>query len=637
MTGQKQRNFLRSTTSPPGVSSNSIGSPASSSGGVGGSAGSPELRRTTSALVRFTRSVSKLGTRRRRGGSELPTPVLDEEHELETNEARVHLHNKLSYETPIRRAETVPTRGAAGYHTDGHGVDANTIDVAAFLKAVPDLLGIDASLSNVGAALRSSEKLAKTLRASAADIDTTTSTASRTATAKQMAMMNAGITAPSVSATRTTESSDPFKMFGANRQWERVHDAFEAALAEYRFEDAFSYWQELNTLAHSNTPSTISNSTGTAEGERAWILEIKCSECAALLASPLQHQAAALLSTLGGGTAANGLELQKVVVLLCQLAGLPSALGTILDASRERIRGHLESLPLGYQRAAAAAEEATLDLAAALGQALVTGIATTAASLKLISNDINGQSNSDSSITVYGTLSDWVVAEVAFGCEVLRKSVVLPRAAPAGLATTTRCAAAFLAHCDELDTVVSIPTGQLARESVWSAVEPVLQRRARQLSEGLRKAAAIEAKAASNATSKLRNIGNTNLSWEELVSVFPSAKRLATEVFGMAAAVAPIAGPAAVASVRSIVTTAFMAFVESVAGALAAPGTLGQTSSSIVAEIAMEIATRLVEDVLADSASVLSARGWGPAVDAAAMVAALEQMAKTLRMDTVVD
>lgn len=51
----------------------------------------------------------------------------------------------------------------------------------------------------------------------------------------------------------------------------------------------------------------------------------------------------------------------------------------------------------------------------------------------------------------------------------------------------------------------------------------------------------------------------------------------------------------------------------------------------------MEIATRLVEDVLADSASVLSARGWGPAVDAAAMVAALEQMAKTLRMDTVVD
>lgn len=73
------------------------------------------------------------------------------------------------------------------------------------------------------------------------------------------------------------------------------------------------------------------------------------------------------------------------------------------------------------------------------------------------------------------------------------------------------------------------------------------------------------------------------------------------------------------------------------AGALAAPGTSGQKSSSAVAEIAMEIATRLVEGVLAESTSVLSAIGWGPAVDAAAMVAALEQMAKTLGMDTVVD
>lgn len=51
----------------------------------------------------------------------------------------------------------------------------------------------------------------------------------------------------------------------------------------------------------------------------------------------------------------------------------------------------------------------------------------------------------------------------------------------------------------------------------------------------------------------------------------------------------------------------------------------------------MEIATQLVERVFAESTSVLSAIGWGPAVDAAAMVAALEQMAKTLGMDTVVD
>jgi hypothetical protein len=49
----------------------------------------------------------------------------------------------------------------------------------------------------------------------------------------------------------------------------------------------------------------------------------------------------------------------------------------------------------------------------------------------------------------------------------------------------------------------------------------------------------------------------------------------------------------------------------------------------------MEIATRLAEHALAESTSVISSRGWGPAVDAAAMVAALEGMAKTLGMDTV--
>lgn len=66
--------------------------------------------------------------------------------------------------------------------------------------------------------------------------------------------------------------------------------------------------------------------------------------------------------------------------------------------------------------------------------------------------------------------------------------------------------------------------------------------------------------------------------------------------------------------------------------ALAAPSISGQKSSSLVAEIVMEIATRLVEHVLADSTSIVSHAGWGPAVDAAAMVAALEGMAKTLGM-----
>ncbi len=484
----------------------------------------------------------------------MPAAILDEENELET---RKTLNNKLSYETPIRRAETVPIRGATGYHnlnTSG----AATVDVAAFLRAVPDLLGVDASLSNVGAAVRSAENLARTLRASAADVDTTaaaTSSSLRTTTGA----LGAATAARTGEAPAPGIEADTFTYIEATRQWERVYDSFEAALAEHRFEDAFSYWQELHTLT---TTSSTSNGTNTntaiAGSERAWILEIKCSECAAVLVSSLQYEVSSLIK-LGSG---DGVKLQKVIVLLCQLVGLAAAVATLLDAFTVRLRDQLESLPLGYQRAAAAgsgaaAEEATIDLAAALGQALAMGIAQIADLLKSISSSIT--SNSDSAV-VYGALCDWVVAEVAFGCEVLRKSVLLPRAAPAGLGTTTRCTAAFLVHCDALDTAVNIPTGKVSREAVWSAVEPVLQRRARQLNEGIRKAAATEAKAASNTTAKLPNIrdGSATTSWEELIAVFPSAKRLVTEISGMAAAVAPIAGPSAVASLRTIVTAGFM-------------------------------------------------------------------------------
>jgi hypothetical protein len=446
------------------------------------------------------------------------------------------LNNKLSYETPIRRAETVPIRSA--YQDVGRGGTSTTVDVAAFLRAVPDLLGVDASLSNVGAAVRSAENLARTLRASAADIDTT----------------HPSSTTPPPS---TTKEAEAFKFLEANRQWERIHDAFEASVAEHRFEDAFTYWQELLQTLTSSSSGTSSNGSSGAN-ERAWLLEIKCSECASFLVSFLQQQAASISKLGGGGGDGDGeLKLQQVVVLLSQLVGVPAAVAAVLDASRTRLRDHLESLPLGYQRAAAAgsgaaAEEATLDLAAALGQALAMGLATTANLVKSISN-------TESEAVVYGAFSDWVGTEVAFGCEVLRKSVVLPRAAPAGLATTTRCTAAFLAHFHALDTAMGVPVGQLAREGVWSAVEPVLQRRARQLCDGLRKAAATEAKAAANTSAKLPSMRDGRVvSWEELISVFPSAKRLTNEVAGMAAATTPVAGPTAVASVRSIITTAFM-------------------------------------------------------------------------------
>lgn len=57
--------------------------------------------------------------------------------------------------------------------------------------------------------------------------------------------------------------------------------------------------------------------------------------------------------------------------------------------------------------------------------------------------------------------------------------------------------------------------------------------------------------------------------------------------------------------------------------------------AGIAAEMAMEVATRMVEHGLSAVTNTLTSTGWGPAVDAVAMMGALESMAKTLNMDTV--
>ena len=68
------------------------------------------------------------------------------------------------------------------------------------------------------------------------------------------------------------------------------------------------------------------------------------------------------------------------------------------------------------------------------------------------------------------------------------------------------------------------------------------------------------------------------------------------------------------------------------AATLGAAATPSSTAAAAASEVAMEVATRLIEHHVAEATGVISALGWGPAVDAAAMLTAVETMAKRLRM-----
>ena len=57
--------------------------------------------------------------------------------------------------------------------------------------------------------------------------------------------------------------------------------------------------------------------------------------------------------------------------------------------------------------------------------------------------------------------------------------------------------------------------------------------------------------------------------------------------------------------------------------------------AGIASELAMEVATRMVEHGLSAVTGTLTSAGWGPAVDAVALMSAIEGMSGTLNIDTV--
>ena len=337
----------------------------------------------------------------------------------------------------------------------------------------------------------------------------------------------------------------------SQRDWEIVADSLEASIAEHRFEEAVQLLYELHeageVMATSNSDRRRSVQDPSTS-ENAWIIEQKIEDAGRKVYIALQRA----ISLPEPIYSPQNESLRPLITLLAQVTSAPVALDTLLDASSSRLQDCLESRTQGYQGSivpGSGAEDATIDLAASLGQVLAAGVQGTAETAAVVLSSTPG---------LYGTVCDWVLKQVAFACDVLHKSVILPRAAPAGLSNTTRCAAAFLVYCDIIDSGIGVPAGQIARERIWPDVDVVLQRKVRQLCEGLRKAAATEAvKVAAGKGPTLPRSPN-DATWEELNALFPSSKRILMEIGTMAAAVAPIAGPAAVIGMRKAISSIFV-------------------------------------------------------------------------------
>lgn len=493
------------------------------------------LRRNTSALARFTRSVSKLSRHRRRG-SDLSGVIIPEEKDT----AQITTQNVVPI---MRRSETVPAVVGPRSGREPMGGPSGP-DRSAFLHAVPDMLAVDATIASAATALRSAESLAKSLRASAAEMDTSGVTPSGAGAGG----VNGGWDGTASTAAVTSIAS------ADKREWEIIADALEAAISEHRFEDAVHLLRDLHEAGEalaSGSDRRRSSHDPAGAAETAWLIEQKIQEAELRVASALQRAI-----SLPEPVYSPQLESVKpLVALLAQTVSAPVALDTLLEASSVKLQDCLDSRTRAFQGTSiapgAGAEDATIDLAASLGQVLTAGVQGTAEAAASILGSAPG---------LYGAVCDWTLKEVAFGCEMLRKSVILPRAAPAGLTNTTRCVAAFLAFCDIIDAGIGVPAGQIARERVWPNVEAVLERKARQLGESLRKAAATEAVKVAAARGKGPSlpVSPNDATWDELSGLFPSAKRLLMEVGAMSAAVTPIAGPAAVIGMRKAITTIFL-------------------------------------------------------------------------------
>jgi len=450
-------------------------------------------------------------------------------------------------------------------------------------------------------------------------------------------------------------------------EWERAVHAVESAIAELRFRDAWHHLRTLETLA--DRTRDPNKSPNPAHQDFAWQLK-----------ESVAYWNTAIVNGLEARVSARVLSDQDAIetaLLLEDIAGPRVSIDALLKRKSSKLQEEFDNLPLAAQAGSTgpSAESAACDIAALMGQILAEGIRTT---FNCVSCGDYSSSVVDTTRLpphVRGLVTQWALRELQSACARLRRLVILPLASPAGLKTTCMCIAAFLAYCNAIGVECGIPSLVIAQDALWHAVDSVLQRRLRQLGEGLLKAVQVEVSEAVAGNVALPQI--EIYTWESLSAVFPSANRLLSEVKAMSEVTELVAGPKAIVAISHGLSSLFMvrntinnsaciyailysytqevyiyiykpltgsphglqAYSNAMAQALtvhpSGSKTLANDKVSAVAETAMEVATRLVEVSLAESTLSLASLGWGYPLDPMALVTQLEKMAADLGMDTV--
>ena len=453
-------------------------------------------------------------------------------------------------------------------------LDATTATAleTSFLAKVPDMLALDASLTGTATAIRSAEGVSKGLRKLAPQQQQLAALVD--SSPKQPVPPSPP---PPRHASSTTTTHTLYSLF----------DSLESATAEHRYKDAIQLLRRLESLSSSSSstppPSPLhgGGSNGHALSYR-WELEYKTSQATSKVISSL----IAAISLPEPIYDASLRPIRPLLAMLLEVARETSTLHVLLSVATSRFRENVEYLLSGYHGTAApssgaAAEEATLDQAAALGQSIQRCLQGTLDAVHSLFIDTattathgNGGVSKATAAAVYGAVSGWMVTEVVgYGCDMLKRSVLIPRAVPTGLPPSCRCVSAFILPFTHTPDAVAPPKStpqkygddvrtramlmRCACDAVWPSLESVLLRRSRQLAEGLRKAAASEIKHAAGSAMTAPMDVHDAAAWEVLVSVFPSAKRLLIEMKTLSTAIVPIATPSAVNAMRTASSLTF--------------------------------------------------------------------------------
>jgi hypothetical protein len=483
------------------------------------------MKRSTSALAKFTRSVSKLGGRHRRGKSEMPpipagaalnaagsAPLPRAESAGLQPDFMQTLPGRLGRMSPVKRAsQPQPQRVAPGQ---------------AFIRAVPGMLALEADVAKTRAALRGAEELADSLRGAGAG---TVLVPDERGTG--------GAAALGADDGGWPDSQEA-------ERWQRHLDVFDAAAAEHRVDDALSQLRKLERMVGKASRAVASTSAAAmgeqrraagaaAAQELAWRLQAEAEARREVLADALERRISQPSISEGA--------CRQAVRRLSEAAGSRRALNILLSSATGRLRRHEDALPRPAGTSPAGAERATADCAAAIGQTLLREV-------DAACSCANALLSADASPSLSAALADWALREASAAGQAVRRLALLPCAAPAGLHATVRCTAMLLASCDALEEARRVPAAAAALREMWPVVEQVMHRRVRQLAEGVKKAAQLEATAA--ATAGPGALPAVNAPWEQLAAVFPSAQRFVGEAGWLADALLPLASPRAVAALR---------------------------------------------------------------------------------------